>query len=35
MGTLFEQDPRDRRQIDTDYIDAFLGWLSRYRRNTR
>ena len=25
MGTLFDQDPRDYRRIDTDYIDAFLG----------
>lgn len=25
MGTLFDQDPRDYRRIDTDYIDSFLG----------
>jgi hypothetical protein len=25
MGTLFDQDPRDYRRIDENYIDAFLG----------
>lgn len=25
MGTLFDQDPRDYRRIDEDYIEAFLG----------
>lgn len=25
MGTLYDQDPRDYRRIDENYIDSFLG----------